>query len=123
MTVRALRGATTIDHDETAHLTDRVRELVQAMLEDNDLTPDDFISVIVTATPDIKSVFPAKAIRDQGFDDIPLLGAQELDVDGAMPLCIRLLAHIETDKARSELRHCFQYGAQALRPDMQQSRS
>src|SRR4051794_15899509 len=107
MTVRALRGATTIDRDEPAHLTDRVQELVQSLLTDNELTTDEIISIIVTATPDIRSKFPAKAIRDLGFADVPLLGAQELDVENGMPLCIRLMAHIETDKARSELHHIY----------------
>lgn len=118
MTVRAIRGATTLDVDKAEHLHDRVQELMRELLDRNGLTPDDFISIIFTATPDIRSMFPAKAARDLGFDDVPLLGAQELDVDNGMALCVRLLAHVETDKPRSDVHHIFQYGAQALRTDL-----
>jgi chorismate mutase len=89
-----------------------------ALVKANDLQPDDFISVLFTATPDIRSKFPAAAARAMGLDDVPLIGAQELDVDGALPKCIRLLAHVETDKSRGDIRHVFQYGARALRADL-----
>jgi chorismate mutase len=118
MTVRAIRGATTLDVDKAEHLHDRVQELVQELMTRNELTPDDFISIIFTATPDIRSMFPAKAARELGLDDVPLLGAQELDVDNAMALCVRLLAHVETDKLRGDVHHVFQHGAQALRTDL-----
>jgi chorismate mutase len=118
MTVRAIRGATTLDKDEADHLHHRVQELTLALMKENDLVADDFVSIIFTATPDIRSMFPAKAARDLGLDDVPLLGAQELDVDGAMPLCVRLLAHVETDKPRTGIHHIFQHGARALRVDL-----
>lgn len=120
MTVRAIRGATTLDVDKAEHLTERVQELVRELMSRNKLTADDMVSVIFTATPDIRSTFPAKAARELGLDDVPLLGAQELDVDNAMQLCIRLLAHVETDRPRSEIHHVFQYGAAALRVDLAQ---
>jgi chorismate mutase len=118
MTVRAIRGATTLDVDEADHQRERVQELMQELMQRNNVTADDLISIIFTATPDIRALFPAKAAREMGLDDVPLLGAQELDVDGAMPMCIRLLAHVETDRARSDVHHVFQRGARALRTDL-----
>jgi chorismate mutase len=47
-----------------------------------------------------------------------LLGAQELDIAGTLPRCIRVLVHIETDRPRSDLRHVFLEGAAVLRPDL-----
>jgi chorismate mutase len=118
MTVRAIRGATTLDADSAEQVRERTQELMRELMAKNDVGADDFISIIFTATPDVRSLFPAKAARELGLDDVPLLGAQELDVDNAMERCIRLLAHVETDRPRSQIHHVFQYGAVALRTDL-----
>jgi chorismate mutase len=116
--VRAIRGATTLEHDNPDHLTQRVAELVGALFQQNELSKDDAISLIVTATPDIRSKFPAAAAREWGLEDVPLLGAQELDVDGATPRCIRLMLHVETSKTREQIRHVFLHDAATLRKDL-----
>jgi chorismate mutase len=118
MTVRAIRGATTLENDSAEQVRERTQELVRELMDRNEVTADDFISIIFTATPDIRSLFPAKAARELGLDDVPLLGAQELDVENAMQLCVRLLAHVETDRPRTDIHHVFQYGATALRADL-----
>jgi monofunctional chorismate mutase len=58
----------------------------------NDLTTDDVISVLFTSTPDLTAEFPALAARKIGFHDVPLICAQELDIEGAMPRVVRVLA-------------------------------
>ncbi|BDZ61133.1 hypothetical protein GCM10025873_09240 [Demequina sediminis] len=63
MTIRAIRGAITLDRDERDHLHARTTELVEAIMRENALTTDDLISVIFTCTPDIVSDFPAAAAR------------------------------------------------------------
>ena len=68
--------------DDPVEMTDAVVELVTAMLERNGLSTDDLISVVFTSTPDLKSAFPAAAARTLGIGDVPLLCAQELDIDG-----------------------------------------
>jgi chorismate mutase len=118
MAVRALRGATTLDEDTPEQMQTRVKALFAALFERNGLAPDDVISVFLTATPDVRSAFPATAARAFGLDDVALLGAQELGVEGATPRCIRVLLHVETDLARQELRHVFLEGAVHLRPDL-----
>jgi chorismate mutase len=120
MAVRALRGATQLDVDEREHLLAAVRELLAELLEANDLTPDDFISVIFTVTGDIRSEFPAVGARELGFGAVPLLCTREIDVPGALPLVVRLLAHVETDRSRDQLRHVYLRGARALRLDLAQ---
>ncbi len=116
--VLALRGAITLERDERTHLLDRVTRLLSEMLERNDIRHDDLISVLFTATPDIHSAFPAVAAREMGLGDVPLICAQELDIDGAMSLCIRVLMHLNTERDRAELRHVYLEAARSLRDDL-----
>jgi chorismate mutase len=88
------------------------------VLERNGLTQEDLVSIVFTATPDLTSEFPAYAARQLGFVDVPLMCATEISVAGAMPRVIRLLAHVETDLARADVKHVYLRGAAALRRDL-----
>jgi chorismate mutase len=103
-------------------MDERVGELLTAVLERNGLTADDLISVWFTATPDLHSDFPAAAARKLGgeFADVPLICAQELDIAGAMPRVVRVLAHMESDKPRADIAHVYLGAAAALRKDIAQ---
>jgi chorismate mutase len=116
--VRAIRGAIQVDADERQEVLDATTELLTAVLERNALVPDDLISVVFTATPDLRSEFPAYAARQMGITDVPLLCASEIDVPGAMPRVLRLLAHVETDLSRHDIRHVYLRGAATLRTDL-----
>ncbi len=118
MAVRAIRGAIQVDRDDRAELLAAATELVTAVLDRNAISPDDLISIVFTATPDLRAEFPAYAARQIGITDVPLLCATEIDVAGAMPRVIRLLAHVETDLPRSGVRHVYLRGAAALRTDL-----
>jgi len=120
VTVRAVRGAVQLDRDEAEHMDERVAELLTAILERNSLTADDLISVWFTATPDLHSDFPAAAARKLGIVDVPLICAQELDVTGAMPRVVRVLAHVETELTKAEITHVYLGAAAALRKDIAQ---
>jgi chorismate mutase len=116
--VRALRGATTVDVDEAEHLTERVNTLVTAMLERNGVDKDDLISILFTATADIHSKFPATATRAIGLGDVPLICAQELDITGGTPRCIRVMMHLVTTRSRQEMHHVYLEGARGLNDDL-----
>jgi len=116
--LRALRGATTVDEDTREQVFARTIALLEAMFERNDVDKDDLVSVIFTATDDIHSAFPATAARELGLGDVPLLCARELDIEGATPRCIRVLAHLSTERARHELHHVYLEGAVGLRDDL-----
>ncbi|WP_431045137.1 chorismate mutase [Streptomyces sp. P1-3] len=120
MAVRAVRGAVQLDRDEAEHMHERVSELITAVLERNSLTGEDLISMWFTATPDLHSDFPAVAARRLGITDVPLICAQELDIAGAMPRVVRILAHVETGLERSEVAHVYLGAAAALRKDIAQ---
>jgi chorismate mutase len=120
VSIRAVRGAVQVDVDEREEVLARTRDLVSEVIRANDLTLDDFISVIFTSTADLVSEFPAVAARELGMGDIPLMCARELEIAGSMPRVIRLMAHVETTRARSEVKHVYLNGAQALRRDIAQ---
>ncbi len=120
MPVRAVRGATQVDADDRDLILDGVAELLREVMARNGLSQDDLVSVVFTATPDLHAEFPAYAARLIGITDVPLLCATEIDVPGAMPRVLRLLAHVDTDRPRSGLRHVYLRGAAALRTDLPQ---
>jgi chorismate mutase len=118
--VRAIRGATRLSADDPGEMSDAVVELVTAMLERNDVDRADLISALFTATPDLVSMFPAAAARGLGLGDVPLICAQEIDVAGALTRVVRVMAHVETTRARAEIVHVYLRGAEVLRQDLAQ---
>ena len=118
MAVRAIRGATQLEHDEREHLLERTTELVRAVLRENELSTDALISIVFTATDDVRSEFPAYAARVLGLVDVPLMCARELEIEGSLPRVVRLLMHVETDLTRAEVTHVYLHGASRLRRDL-----
>lgn len=120
MAVRAIRGAIQLDADEREHLLSCTRELVREVIRVNELAGEDLISIVFTCTADLRSEFPALAARELGLGDVPLLCTVEIDVPGAMPRVVRLLAHAELDRPRAQVQHVYLRGAVALRRDLAQ---
>jgi chorismate mutase len=120
VSVRAIRGAVQVDADEREAILEATTELLAAVMERNDLTPDEVISVLFTVTPDLTAEFPALAARKIGFHAVPLMCATEIPVPGAMPRVVRLMAHVETDSSRADIQHVYLHGAMALRLDIAQ---
>jgi len=118
--VRAFRGATQLTADSKAEMKEAVVELLKEVMAANSLENDDLISILFTATPDIRSDFPAAGVRELGLVDLPLICAQELDIQGALPRTIRLLIHANSPLLRSEVTHKYLRGAAVLRPDLVQ---
>ncbi len=116
--VRALRGATTLEVDEREHLFERTKELIAGVFARNALTEDDLVSIIFTATDDVHSAYPAEAAREAGITHVPLLCTRELDVDGGIDRCIRILIHAYTTRTAHELRHVYLHDARQLRTDL-----
>lgn len=118
MAVRAVRGATQLEEDEREHLLARTAELVALIMETNNLTSDDLISIIFTATADLHADYPAYAARQMGLVDVPLICTRELEIEGGMPRVVRVLAHVETELTRADVTHVYLHGASALRRDL-----
>ena len=118
MTARGVRGATTAEANETHTILAATSELLQCLCAANDISADDIASVLFTSTPDLDAAFPAEAARSLGWRDVPLIGAIEVAVPGALALCIRVMMIINTEKAQAEIVHVYLGGARALRPDL-----
>lgn len=119
--VKGIRGATTVERDDPSLIIQATQELIREILKRNGITKDVIISAIFTATPDLKSEFPAKAVRNMGWSDIPMLCTTEMDVVGGITRCIRVLLHVEcSDENRRsrKIRHVYLEGAVELRPDL-----
>lgn len=116
--VRALRGATTLERDEREHLFARTQELIAALLTRNELDEDDLISIVFTATDDVHAAYPAEAAREAGITHVPLLCTRELDIDGGIERCVRVLVHAYTRRTARELRHVYLHDARQLRTDL-----
>jgi chorismate mutase len=113
-----VRGAIQIDSDDRELLLAGVAELIHAVLDRNEISADDLISVFFTSTPDLVSEFPAYAARQAGITDVPFMCATEISVPGSMGHVVRLMAHVETDRSRKDIRHVYLRGAAALRTDL-----
>ena len=119
MAVRGIRGAISVEADDPDQIREATAELMQAILSRNEITDyDEVISAVFTTTQDLVSCFPAEAARKLGMTTVPLLCALEIPVPGAMPKCIRILLHVNTDKTPTEIEHVYLREAAKLRPDM-----
>lgn len=114
---RGVRGATTVEIDDRNTILKATRELLALMIHLNGIDKEDVASALFTTTPDLNSTFPATAARQLGWLDVPLMCMHEIDVPGAVPLCVRVLLHWNTDRPQAAIQHVYLKEAQKLRPD------
>lgn len=113
----ALRGATTVDRDHSDDIKERTAELLRELVSRNSLDVDEIVSIIFTATSDLRSDFPAVAAREIGLSRIPLLCAQEIPVAETVPRCVRVLVHCYAT-ASAPAHHVYLHDARQLRLDL-----
>jgi len=119
MAIRGIRGATTVAADEPELILQATRELLDAILEENEgMNPEDIASAIFTVTDDLVSTFPAQAARQMGWDLVPMLCAREIPVAGSLSKVIRVLVHWNTETPQNGITHVYLRDAVKLRPDL-----
>lgn len=118
MTVRGIRGATTVGEDTPEAILDATEELVKEIVAANGIRSEDVASALFTVTPDLHAEFPAAAARRMGWTMVPLLNFTEIGVPGRLERCIRVLLHVNTDHAQNEMIHVYLRDAVSLRPDL-----
>lgn len=117
--IRGMRGAITIERDEPGLVWDETVKLVQEIVAQNDVKPEDIASIIISTTPDITSAFPARSVRMlDGWEYVPVMCMHEMNVEGALPLCIRVMLHVDTAIAQQDIAHVYLNDAVKLRPDL-----
>ena len=117
--MRGLRGATTVEENTAQAIWAATQEVVSEMLKRNNVKTEDIGAAIFSATEDITAAFPASGARKlTGFDAVPLFDARQMDVEGAMDKCIRVLLLVDTDLKQREIKHVFLGKAANLRPDL-----
>ena len=121
MAVRGIRGATTVDSNTKEAILAATREMLETVIRENDLDPEDVASAWFTTTPDLNAEFPAVAARAMGWTFVPLMCGHEMSVPGSLPMCLRVLLHVNTEKGPHDIHHVYIRGAGALRPDLSSS--
>lgn len=117
--VRGIRGATTVARNTRDEILDATTELLRLLIEANDIQVDDVASAIFSTTPDLDAEFPAVAARQQfGWHHVALSCTHEMAVPGSLPMCLRILLHVNTDRTQEEVTHVYARGARVLRPDL-----
>ena len=110
MLVRGIRGATTAEANTVEAIVDATSELLQAMLKVNELDVEYVASAFFTTTLDLNAEFPALVARDTLGTNVALLCGHEMNKPGALPMCLRILIHVNTDKGLGEIRHVYLRG-------------
>lgn len=119
MSIRGIRGATTVQGDEPDLILEATRELLEAILEVNSgMTPEDVASALFTVTDDLAATFPAQAARQMGWGLVPMMCAREIPVPGSLRRVIRVLVHWNTETPQNEITHVYLRDAMKLRPDL-----
>ena len=117
--VRAIRGATTVESNSESQIRLAINEMLDELFLVNEIDPSEIVSVTFTATADIDVIFPAAIARKRpGWELVPLLDVQQMHVRGSLPLCIRMLVHVNTQLTQADMRHIYLRGARNLRPDL-----
>lgn len=117
--VRGIRGAATVVADTADDIYKATVELIEAIVRANSIVIDDVASVLLTMSTDLSADFPAKAVRSlTGWQWVPLMCATEIAVPGALPRCIRVLIHVNTEQRPEDIVHVYLGEATRLRPDL-----
>lgn len=119
MAVRGIRGAITVGDDTPEMILEATQELLSMIMSENpSMKTADICSVIFSMTEDLISVFPAKAARQMGWNEVPLFCSQEIPVPNSLPKCIRVLIHWNTELSQNNIKHVYLGEAIRLRPDI-----
>lgn len=116
--VRAFRGAITVSANDKDEILAKTAELYKEIVAKNSLNSEDFVCIFFSLTPDLDAVFPARAVRESGVTNVPLMCMAEIPVEGALEKCVRILILSNSEKNLDEITHIYMGDAVKLRPDL-----
>jgi len=115
----SIRGAITVAENTAEAVHEASKELLEAILSENGLFKDEVTDIFFSCTDDINAAYPAVSAREMGITEAALFCTQEMKVVGSLPMCLRVLMHVETtDKKQVDMRHVYLREAVNLRPDL-----
>ena len=118
MRVQGIRGANTVEYNTADAIIKATTDLLEEIVQSNAIETDDIASIFFSTSPDLNAEFPAVAARRLGLTNIALFCSQEIGVPGSLPMCVRILMHVNTHKRANEVTHIYMGGARVLRPDL-----
>lgn len=117
--MRGVRGAATVERNDESEILAETERLLKEMIGNNEIDAENVASVLISVTEDITACFPAKALRGiEGWTFVPVMCTREIPVSGSLPLCIRIMMHVNTEKSQQEINHVYLGNAISLRPDL-----
>ena len=117
---RGIRGATVVSSNISEDIEKATVELTNEIIAQNSIMVQDIAFAIFTLTKDLNAAFPAKFARlNCGFDMVPMMCYQELDVPNSIRMCLRVLFVVNTDRNQNEIKHVYLKGAKSLRTDLE----
>lgn len=118
MALRGVRGAIVVDENTAESILSATGQLLEAMMVANpSLSHDQIASCFFTVTSDLTAEYPAKAARQMGWVDVPMICAQEMAVPHGLKRCLRILIHYNTELSPTEIQHVYLGEAAQLRPE------
>ena len=112
---QGIRGATTVAQNTRESIISFTKELLQNMIDSNRIEPANVAGVIFTTTKDLTAEFPAAAARQMGWNDVAMICSHEMDVPDSLPMCLRIMIFLNTEKSSKEIVHIYINGAKNLK--------
>lgn len=119
MKVRGIRGAITVEHNEQQEILQATARLLNEIISQNEIDPEEVCSVFITMTTDLDAAFPASVVRNvPNWELVPLMCSTEIPVQNSLERCIRFMVHVNTEKKQEDIVHIYLNDAVKLRPDL-----
>ncbi|MBU5426623.1 chorismate mutase [Tissierella pigra] len=114
----SIRGAITVQENSIESILDGTKELLTEIEKQNNLDREKVISIVFSCTNDLDKVYPAKAARDLGYIYAGLMCFNEMNVEGSLRKCIRVMIIYNSDISQKDVKHIYLRDAKVLRPDL-----
>lgn len=121
MALRGIRGAITVEKNSKDEIWQAAQLLITKILSMNEIVLENVGAIIFSSTNDLTAAFPTAGLRQLpgNFNLVPLFDTQETFVEGSLPMCIRVLMLVESDKQAADIHHVYLEKAKNLRPDLE----
>ena len=108
MWCRGIRGAVTVPANNKESIIAATKELLEKMVQTNNIEMGEIAAIFFTTTSDLNAEFPATATRELGWpQQLALLCGHEMNVPNSLPLCLRILMLVNTEKTAEEIVHVY----------------